>query len=689
VGELIRIRSVVELLPRIFSARMNLLERAQLDQRLNDLVRNIELCVTPEGLSVAFLRDAAAKRDPESYAAAFERIVALHGLRDDLQRRRILLEHLSTAAPGWAAAITRRDPPHDGYTMPGDPKSAWLWRQLHDELDLRAKVSIDELQRTVDEIESQLTDVTADLIDRRAWFEQLGRTRTAQRQALIGWLDTIKRIGKGTGKRVPRLLEEAKRLMNESRGAVPVWIMPLARVVDNFDARTTRFDVLIIDEASQCDVMGLIAVFMAKQVVIVGDHQQVSPDAVGQRLDQVQHLIDTHLAGIPNAHLYDGQMSVYDLARQSFGGLICLREHYRCVPDIIQFSNMLSYDWQIKPLRDPATTALDPHVVAHRVDGRREENRKTNPIEADHICALLHACIEQPEYHGKTFGVISLLGEEQAALIESQLRGRLSPAELTRRRLLSGNAAHFQGDERDVMFLSLVDSVVDGLLAISDRESSRKRYNVAASRAKDQMWVVHSLNPETDLKPGDLRRRLIQYAIDPASHVSAAAQQERRTESEFEKQVFRRLTGAGYRVIAQKEVGYYRIDLVVEGGGKQLAVECDGDRYHPIEKLAADMERQSVLQRLGWRFVRLRGSQFFRDPDSAMVPVFARLETLDIPREGLSGSLTARTSPDRTDALLDRVRRRAAAIQAQWREEATAEAGNSVASQNSSAAASA
>ncbi len=668
-GDLIRLRSSIELLPRIFAARDNLLEKREAESQLADLVRTLEQFVTPQGFSVSALRDAAARNAPEMYEAAYQRVIELHRLRSGLERRRELLTRLAVSAPGWASLISRRDPPHDAGTPPGDPQDAWLWRQLRDELDRRSKTSIHELQRAIEDVDSQLRDVTADIIDCRAWSEQLGRTGTRQRQALIGWLDTVRRIGRGTGKRVPRLLEEAKRLMNESITAVPVWIMPLARVVDNFDPRSARFDVLIIDEASQCDVMGLIAIFMAKEVVIVGDHQQVSPDAVGQRIDQVQHLIDTHLGSIPNAHLYDGQMSVYDLARQSFGGLICLREHYRCVPDIIQFSNMLSYDWQIKPLRDPATTELIPHVVAHRVDGARSAKQKTNQAEADWVCALAAACIEQPEYDGKTFGVISLVGEEQAEIIESQLRSRLSPAELARRRLLCGNAAHFQGDERDVMFLSLVDAAVDGPLALRDTDAFRKRYNVAASRAKDQMWVIHSLNPGTDLKPGDLRRRLIQYAIDPAAHANTVMQQERRTESEFERQVLRKLTAAGYRVISQKEVGYYRIDFVVESGGRRLAVECDGDRYHPIEKLAADMERQAVLERLGWKFVRVRGSEFFRDPDRAMAPVFARLEALEIPREG---AVVVAPAIDASE-LRERVIRRAEAIRRLWEEERAAE----------------
>ena len=65
------------------------------------------------------------------------------------------------------------------------------------------------------------------------------------------------------------------------------------------------------------------------------------------------------------------------------------------------------------------------------------------------------------------------------------------------------------------MFLSLVDVPKgDGPLPLRGEgadEIYKKRFNVAASRARDQMWVVHSVDPDTDLKPGDLRYRLIQH----------------------------------------------------------------------------------------------------------------------------------------------------------------------------------
>ena len=115
---------------------------------------------------------------------------------------------------------------------------------------------------------------------------------------------------------------------------------------------------------------------------MVGDDKQVSPVAVGQQLGIVGNLIRLHLDGVPNAVLYDGRMSIYDLAKQSFPGLICLMEHFRCVPDIIQFSNHLSYEGTIKPLREQASSQLTPHVVPYRVEGATRGSGKVDAEEA-------------------------------------------------------------------------------------------------------------------------------------------------------------------------------------------------------------------------------------------------------------------------------------------------------------------
>lgn len=663
-GDLLRIRDAIKQVPEIFQAEINRIKLSQLEETLNELAEGLVLYGGNGSGSrvIPALLKAVRARDVASYEETFGRLVDLCARRSYLSKREELLKRLEKAAPGWAEQIRTRISPHDHFKAPSNVGEAWLWRQLNEELEERGKASVDELQGDLETLNVQLREATADLVDRRAWIAQVSRTSLKERQSLVGWLQTIRKIGKGTGKRAPRLQLEARKLMESSRSAVPVWITPLTRVVENFDPATSAFDVVIIDEASQSDVMSLIALYLGKQVIVVGDHEQVSPDAVGQKLDIVQHLIDQHLQGVPNNHLYDGQFSIYELAMNSFGGTICLREHFRCVPDIIRFSNHLSYRGQIKPLREDSKIHLRPYVCAYRVEGATSTS-KINPIEATAVASLIVAAIEQPEYSEKTFGVISLVGQEQADLIQRILQSRLEPTEFEDRRITCGNAAQFQGDERDVMFLSMVDSPQDGPLALRDQPLFKKRFNVAASRARDQMWVVHSLQPDLDLKPNDLRRRLIEHAQDPKALARLSEEVEDKTESEFEALVAKRLIASGYTVIPQWRVGYFRIDLVVEGNGKRLAIECDGDRFHPPEKIVEDMMRQATLERLGWRFARIRGTEFFRRPDQTMDRVSARLDALGIePQDNADQS----QSDDEYTELHQRVIRRAAELRAEW-----------------------
>jgi very-short-patch-repair endonuclease len=338
------------------------------------------------------------------------------------------------------------------------------------------------------------------------------------------------------------------------------------------------------------------------------------------------------LNDIPNAHLYDNMSSIYDLARQSFGEGVRLVEHFRCVPQIISFSNALSYDGKIRPLREANSSNLKPSCVPFKVNGIREGD--LNREEAKQIIAFIKAMIGHKEYEGKTIGVISMLGESQAVLIQSMIHKEIESIDIESRRIQAGISSEFQGDERDIIFLSMVDSAEDTntLRATGDGafEQTKKRYNVAVSRARDQLWVIHSFDPDLHLKTSDIRHRLLQHVRDPEASIRNFEEEVGRTESPFELEVLKKLTNAGFKVKTQIEVGYFRIDMVVEGNGKRLAVECDGDRYHPIEKLADDMNRQAILERLGWKFARIRGSAFYRNPDQAMESVFKRLEELEI-----------------------------------------------------------
>ncbi len=575
------------------------------------------------------LHDATVSHDTVQYQGALQELTRMLRNRPRAVRRRQLLSQLEKTAPTWAAGIRQRAGIHGSVVVPGDAIRAWKWRQLSDELLRLQGLDGDSLSNEVEQLKVRLAGVTIQAIDRKTWAGLKRRVTQDQQQALVGWADTMRRLGAGYVRRAPELLAQARDCMKKCRQSVPVWIVPISRLPECFDFSVTQFDVVIIDEASQCDLMGLLALTLAKQVIIVGDHEQVSPSAVGINASVFTDLIREHLDGIPNRELYDGRLSVYHLARQSFGGMVCLREHFRCVPEIIAFSNFLCYQGRIQALRDSTSSQLAPSIVPIRVESSsRDEN--VNEHEAMSVASLLIAAVRHLAYEGQSFGVISLLGDDQAFRIDEILQRNLSPEEYLSRRIICGNAAQFQGDERDVIFLSMVAVPHEGPLPRQQRDDAKQRMNVAASRARNQLWVVHSLDRERDLQPNDLRRLLLDHAYDPQAVSRAHQAVVGKTESEFERQVVERLVAARYHVVPQWKVGAFRIDIVVEGAGRRLAVECDGDRFHPIEQIPEDMARQAMLERLGWQFYRLRGSSYFRDPDGAMAKLFAKLSSMQI-----------------------------------------------------------
>ena len=193
-----------------------------------------------------------------------------------------------------------------------------------------------------------------------------------------------------------------------------------------------------------------------------------------------------------------------------------------------------------------------------------------NPREAEAIVSLIKAMTQHPAYAGKTIGVISMVKEDQALLIQSLLHKRIDSVELEKRRILAGISAEFQGDERDIILLSLVDSAPEEAALRTVREGAyelvKKRYNVAASRARDQLWVVHSFDAHRDLKTDDLRFQLLQHAQRTGSRRCQAASPDAPSRNRRSNAKWRSACReAGFRVKQQMSVGHFRIDMVVEG----------------------------------------------------------------------------------------------------------------------------
>jgi len=240
--------------------------------------------------------------------------------------------------------------------------------------------------------------------------------------------------------------------------------------------------------------------------------------------------------------------------------------------------------------------------------------------------AEIETLVKDPVYANRTLGVVSLIGAQQAHFIQQLLLERIGEERFLQHKIACGDSATFQGKERDIMFVSMVDGPGE-----SARTSQvyQQRFNVALSRARDRMYLFRSIAEDTLKNPEDLRLKVIRHFREPMSKVQqSVGDLIDRCESGFERDVFTRLTdpALGYCVTPQVGVGSWRIDLVVEGtDDRRLAVELDGDKSHPPEKWLDDMLRQRAMERMGWRFWRCWASSFALDPKGCMADLVSTL----------------------------------------------------------------
>jgi very-short-patch-repair endonuclease len=589
----------------------------------------------------AELAAALSDRDVAAYASAWARLEQARSDKAAQDRcealttrltdaHRALTEHLRQTIddPGWDVRL-------------GSFEQAWSWgcaaayhRTVRDpEVEQR-------LERRVDEIEQRLGVVTAELAGVQARLHWLSRLTERQRQALQSYRTAMGKFGQGQGSHRDRYLNAARDAMRDARQAVPAWVMPLSLVADTIPPQPNTFDVVIVDEASQAEVDSLFLLWLAPRIIAVGDDKQCAPglsSATG--LTGAENSVDHHLGGMRlyQRDAFSPTSNLYDLLSTRFPDAVLLSEHFRSMPEIIGWSSAQFYEDRLIPLRQFGADRLDPLKVVRVADAQEVGRDATmrNEAEAEAIIDQVKKLIEDPMYRGRTIGIIALHNCGQARLLDRLLNERIDPADIRRFDIRVGHPPDFQGDQRDIVLLSMV--VTKAKRALTGRQEQR-RYNVAASRARDQMWLFVSIPPD-GLASGGLRHSLLTYMLNPPATLATDSILDEATEdhlqqpfeSLLEQRVFLHLRRRGYAVVPQYTVDDRRVDLVVVGDNGRLAVECDTPDV-PVspEQLERDLRRERELRRAGWQFLRIRDSEYLFDPAGALDPLWQQLAQRDI-----------------------------------------------------------
>lgn len=427
----------------------------------------------------------------------------------------------------------------------------------------------------------------------------------------------------------------------------PCVMMSPMSVAQYLPPEGASFDVVIFDEASQItpwDAIGAIA--RASQAIVVGDPKQLPPTSFFSRQEDEYNDSDIDVGDLE---------SILDECMGANLPTYQLKWHYRSRQEsLITFSNHHYYGGGLITFPSPATadTAVSFHYVD---DGLYEKGgNRTNLPEARTVVDSIVSRLRDPEFKqtGMTIGVVTF-NQEQQVLIEDLLEKarqddpEIEPffAEDNIEAIFVKNIESVQGDERSIIYFSMTyGRDHSGRLSMNfgpmNQEGGRRRLNVAITRARNEMHIYSSMQPE-DI---DLSRtaaagvkdmkHFLDFAKRGTKAIGESIERPLGTfDSPFEEQVAVRLEEQGWMVHSQIGVSGFRIDLGVvhpDQPGRYLAgIECDGATYH-LSATARDRDflRQQVLEHQGWKILRVWSTDWWITPEDCTDQVDRQLREL-------------------------------------------------------------
>ena len=411
-------------------------------------------------------------------------------------------------------------------------------------------------------------------------------------------------------------VSEVRALLRKALPALPVWS------ITNLSARGTLplagglFDLVVIDEASQCDAASALPLLVrGKRAMVIGDERQLPHiTTLGERREE---------AIAERCGLDFDELTRFGYRANSCFGLalsglaspaIMLDLHFRSHPAVVEFSNRQFYAGRMTmcgTARPPeGMSAIEWVPVSGRCQRGPGNRSWQNRAEASALAGRVAADMATYQRGNLSVGIVTPFAQQTKA-IRRELR-RAGVGDFVEE-LEVATAHRFQGGERDVIYFSpVIDESSNRPTA--DFAADPNLLNVALTRARCRVVVVGS-EAACRKYPNQLK--------ELAAHVAALAETE--FDSPLERDLHAALRERGIEVDPGVEVGPYRLDLAVRRGDAMLDIECDGAPFHNDEE--RDALRDRVLQDMGWTVVRFSGRRIKHRIDECVREVVDLLGT--------------------------------------------------------------
>jgi len=403
-----------------------------------------------------------------------------------------------------------------------------------------------------------------------------------------------------------------KQEMHELLNYLPVWVVTNLSVKDSIPFECNLFDILIIDEASQCDIASALPlIFRAKQIVIIGDPKQLKHISLLKESRDKTIASNNSVEEVYIDYSY-GKNSLYDLAERTIKEKndkpLLLTDHYRSHMDIINFSNEYFYENKLNILTNSdnliSDEYLEKRILWDNIQGRTVPSKSPYCEEeadevVDKIIQLLKL-LKNANIDDISFGVVTLF-RSQMELIER----KIDESEILKEMNITVGTAHrFQGDEKDIIIFSPAISEGARQTTINWIHTTQQLLNVAITRARSGLVIVG--NRQKCLEAKGILKDLVEYSDTKKTNETAF-------DSNIEKILYDALLKNEVSITPQywtkiKDKKAYRLDFALFVNGKKYDIEVDGDKAHSL-MVDYDILRDIHLRMEGWNIRRFSANK--------------------------------------------------------------------------------
>ena len=381
--------------------------------------------------------------------------------------------------------------------------------------------------------------------------------------------------------------------------AFPCWCTTTYAISNSLPLKPAMFDVVIIDEASQCDIASCIPVlFRAKKAIIVGDDKQLPHLSFLEKAKEQSFL---NQYGIDDKYQLMWRFrdnSMFDLANYYSTNPVLLDEHFRSSAPIIEFSSNEFYGGKIK-IMSPNINNKD--IVELRIvkEGKVDHDATRNVPECEEIIKTIQEIIINDSNNEKpvSIGVISPF-RAQVDLIKKALLKVFDGDTILKHKLDVGTAHTFQGDERDIMLLSWTFAPNSHAQSLIFAQKPNL-FNVAITRAKYKL--INFISRDINELPEGLLRNYLEYVKKINSN-----ERKNTFKNQFEKTVFEEIIkefptlNKEGKIMAGVEMGSVSADIIAN----KTVIEIDGVQDNIACKYN-DMKKQAIMERCGYNVMRI------------------------------------------------------------------------------------